>query len=85
VIIRTFGTRFKWLGWHCFSVGIHIDLIGPYLDIHFPGGWATIGWMYFDMRRMAGSHYPTPAYEKAQLLIWPRRRWWKFWQTMPPC
>ena len=43
---RRFALFVKFLGWWCFSLGIHIDLRAPHVAIHFPGGFFQIGWVY---------------------------------------
>lgn len=39
-----FDLFYKYLGWHCWSLGIHIDPLGPLIEIHIPTGWIRIGW-----------------------------------------
>lgn len=39
-----FELWWKFLGWHCFSFGVHIDLTGPHIEVHLPGGFGRIGW-----------------------------------------
>lgn len=46
---RRFVAFIKIVGWWCFSFGLHIDLRGPYVAIHFPGGFLQIGWIYEDL------------------------------------
>ena len=45
---RRFVAFVKFLGWWCFSLGIHIDLRAPHIALHFPGGFMAIGWWYDD-------------------------------------
>jgi|GEM_PF-2422359 len=45
---RKFVAFVKFLGWWCISFGVHIDIRAPHIAIHFPFGFATIGWDYFD-------------------------------------
>lgn len=35
---------FKFIGWADISLGVHIYLKRPYIDIHVPFGWVRIGW-----------------------------------------
>ncbi|GAC1471526.1 MAG: hypothetical protein PVSMB7_23380 [Chloroflexota bacterium] len=30
--------------WYCWQLGIHLDPRYPYVDIHFPCGWLSMGW-----------------------------------------
>src|SRR5262245_6176699 len=41
---RRFECFFNFLGWWQWSVGIHVDVRHPHLDIHVPFGFARIGW-----------------------------------------
>lgn len=43
---RKFIAYIKILGWWCLSLGVHIDIRAPHISIHFPFGFATIGWEY---------------------------------------
>lgn len=45
---RSFRAFVKIIGWWCISFGIHIDPKGPHIAIHFPGGWAMLGWAHYD-------------------------------------
>ena len=39
-----FCAFYKFIGWHCWSLGIHVCLKHGRLDIHLPGGFLTFGW-----------------------------------------
>jgi hypothetical protein len=41
---RHFVCYICYLGWWHISFGVHIHLLSPNIEIHFPGGWARIGW-----------------------------------------
>jgi hypothetical protein len=45
---RKFVAFFKYLGWWNLSLGIHVDLRAPQLQIHLPTGFVAIGWHYED-------------------------------------
>lgn len=39
-----FEIFYKFMGWHCLSLGIHLDWKAPRLEIHIPFAWIRIGW-----------------------------------------
>lgn len=41
---REFECFFNFLGWHQWSLGLHVDPHHPHLDVHLPGGFFRIGW-----------------------------------------
>jgi hypothetical protein len=45
---RQFIAFIKYLGWWNISLGITVDLRAPQIAIHFPMGFAAIGWNYYD-------------------------------------
>ena len=48
MIIREFNAFVKFLPLNNISLGLHLDLRGPHIAIHFPFGWALLGWMHHD-------------------------------------
>lgn len=42
---RRFVAYFFFVGWDCLSLGVHISLSLPNLEIHVPFGFFRIGWM----------------------------------------
>lgn len=43
---RRFEFWFNYLGWTCWSLGVHVGIDGPHLDVHVPLGFFRIGWFY---------------------------------------
>ena len=43
-IKRKFFVDFHYLGWHCLSLGIHIDPRYPVVELHLPAGFLRVGW-----------------------------------------
>lgn len=41
---RQFVCHFHFVGWSCFSLGIHVDTASPNIEIHVPFGFARVGW-----------------------------------------
>lgn len=41
---RRFQCFFNWLGWHQWSLGIHVDPQHPHIDLHVIAGFLRIGW-----------------------------------------
>ena len=41
---NNFEIWWKFLGWHCLSFGLHVDLTAPHIEIHVPFGFARVGW-----------------------------------------
>ena len=41
---RDFECFFNFLGWWQWSLGFHVDLRHPHIDIHVPFGYIRIGW-----------------------------------------
>ena len=39
-----FEVFYKFVGWGCISLGIHIDITAPRVEIHIPSGWIRVGW-----------------------------------------
>lgn len=35
---------FFFVGWDCMSLGIHVDLLSPNVEIHLPFGFIKFGW-----------------------------------------
>lgn len=42
---RKFVAYFWFVDWHCLSLGLHIGLDGPHIEIHLPFGFLRIGWV----------------------------------------
>lgn len=47
---RGFGFESKWfvayfwfVGWHCLSLGVHLSLDGPHIEVHIPFGFVRAG------------------------------------------
>lgn len=41
---RQFVAFFFFVGWDCFSLGLHICLSEPNIEIHLPFGFIRVGW-----------------------------------------
>lgn len=46
MIARWFDIDFHFVGWNCLSLGAHLDLLGPFVEVHLPFCFVTIGWRY---------------------------------------
>lgn len=46
---REFECFFNFLGWWHWSLGLHLDIQHPHIDIHLPFGFARIGWIYSEL------------------------------------
>lgn len=53
--LRALDWDAKYIGWHCLSLGIHVDLRGPFVELHLPGGYVRFGFMVFDTRTRSGT------------------------------
>lgn len=42
---RKFVAYFWFVGWDCLSLGFHICVTGPHIEIHVPFGFFRIGWV----------------------------------------
>lgn len=42
---RQFIAYFFFVGWDCISVGFHVCLTAPNVEIHLPFGFLRIGWV----------------------------------------
>jgi hypothetical protein len=42
---RRFVAYFFFVGWDCISLGLHVSLLSPNLEVHVPFGFFRIGWM----------------------------------------
>ena len=42
---REFVCYWWFVGWDCFSLGFHISLMSPNIEIHLPFGFFRIGWV----------------------------------------
>jgi hypothetical protein len=40
-----FECFFNFLGWWHWSVGLHVDLRHPHIDLHVPFGFGRLGWV----------------------------------------
>jgi hypothetical protein len=56
--------RAVFLGWHCFSLGAHLDLLGPHIEIHLPGGWFGLGLYRKDVWQDWIQKIPEPSPQK---------------------
>lgn len=43
--IRKSAFYFHFVGWSCLSLGFHIDVHKPNIEIHLPFGFIRIGWI----------------------------------------
>lgn len=41
---RTFIAYWWFVGWDCLSLGLHVCLSEPNLEIHLPFGFVRVGW-----------------------------------------
>jgi len=41
---RKFVAYFFFVGWNCISLGLHISMTHPNIEIHLPFGFIRIGW-----------------------------------------
>ena len=44
LVVKRFVCYFHYVDWTCLSLGIHIDLKSPKLEIHILCGFIRIGW-----------------------------------------
>ena len=42
---RQFVAYFFFVGWDCFSLGVHVAFMCPNMEIHVPFGFFRVGWM----------------------------------------
>lgn len=42
---RRFVAYFHFVGWDCISLGLHVALSCPNIEIHLPFGFIRIGWI----------------------------------------
>ena len=49
IIDREFVCYFHFVSWRCLSLGFHIDLQNPNIEMHVPFGFIRIGWKGFDV------------------------------------
>ena len=42
---RRFCIYFWFVGWDCISLGLHVCVTGPHIEIHLPFGFLKIGWV----------------------------------------
>jgi hypothetical protein len=40
---RAWVAYFWFVGWDCLSLGVHVSLLGPNLELHVPFGFVRIG------------------------------------------
>jgi hypothetical protein len=45
-IMRRFKIHWHWIGWNAFALGVAFDWTGPFMEIHFSGGFLQIGWLW---------------------------------------
>ncbi len=45
---RVFECLFNFVGWSCLSLGLHLDVIGPHIQVHVPFGFFMVGWCCLD-------------------------------------
>lgn len=45
VLHRKFVAYFYFVGWWAFSLGFHIDVASPNIEIHLPFGFIRVGWV----------------------------------------
>lgn len=43
-IVRRFRLYWHFVGWSCFSLGFHIDVAMPNVEVHLPLGFIRCGW-----------------------------------------
>lgn len=41
---RQFVWYFHFVGWSCFSLGLHVDVASPNIELHVPFGFFRAGW-----------------------------------------
>lgn len=41
---REWECFFNFVGWDCLSLGLHLCLRGPHIQVHLPFGFVGIGW-----------------------------------------
>jgi len=51
---KRFEIFYKFIDWHCWSLGVHIDPLAPRIELHIPTGWIRIGWNGNTSRKMTG-------------------------------
>lgn len=54
---RRFCAFFWFVGWDCISLGAHVSLMCPNIELHVPFGFFKLGWDY---------HYPDTIYLNAK-------------------
>ena len=67
---RHFECFFTFLGWWHWSIGVHLDLRHPHVDVHVPFGYGRIGWF----------RCPTISAPR----VFGYRAWWYDDQLRPP-
>lgn len=49
--------RWHFVNWHSISLGVHIDVRGPFLEVHLPFGFIRSGWVYWRYNPETGGGY----------------------------
>lgn len=44
IVDRQFVCHFWFVAWDCFSLGLHVSLRQPNVEIHLPFGFVKVGW-----------------------------------------
>lgn len=42
---RHFVAYWHFVGWDCLSLGLHVSLVSPNMELHLPFGFIRIGWV----------------------------------------
>lgn len=43
---KEFVFYFHFVGWSCLSLGFHVDMSIPNIELHIPFGFIRIGWVF---------------------------------------
>ena len=43
---RRFVAYFYFAGWDCLSLGFHVSLLAPNIELHVPFGFIRVGWQF---------------------------------------
>ena len=48
---RVFCCYFHFVAWDCLSLGFHVSLLLPNIEVHLPFGFIRIGWLMMPPRK----------------------------------
>lgn len=82
IIDRKFTAHYFFIGWYCWSIGVHVDVLGPLIEVHVPFGFVRIGWDtfkihpkgWYDIDKRTHGYNPSFDHVKIDKEIWELNR-----------